>query len=61
MTVATGKTIAAIEATGQQLAVSGSDGFKAQADTVLVAVGVRPSISLRNRQAQSWGCVTRFT
>ena len=46
VTVATGKTIAAIEATGQQLAVSGSDGFKAQADTVLVAVGVRPSSQL---------------
>ena len=46
VSVATGKTIAAIEATGQRLAVSGSDGFKAQADLVLVAVGVRPSTQL---------------
>jgi NADPH-dependent 2,4-dienoyl-CoA reductase/sulfur reductase-like enzyme len=44
--VATGETIAAIEAAGQGLAVNGSDGFKAQADLVLVAVGVRPSTQL---------------
>ena len=46
VSVATGQLIAAIEANGKQLAVLGSDGFKAQADLVLVAVGVRPSTQL---------------
>ena len=46
VTVATGQTIAKIEANGRELAVLGADGFKAQADLVLVAVGVRPSAEL---------------
>jgi NADPH-dependent 2,4-dienoyl-CoA reductase/sulfur reductase-like enzyme len=44
--VATGVGIESIEPAGQSLTVSGSKGFRSQADLVLVAVGCRPSTSL---------------
>jgi NADPH-dependent 2,4-dienoyl-CoA reductase/sulfur reductase-like enzyme len=46
VTVATGVGIESIEAEGQRFSVQGSNGFRAHADVVLVAVGCRPSTTL---------------
>jgi NADPH-dependent 2,4-dienoyl-CoA reductase/sulfur reductase-like enzyme len=44
--VATGVGIQSIEAEGEKLVVRGTNGFRADADLVIVAVGCRPSASL---------------
>ncbi|HVN71299.1 MAG TPA: FAD-dependent oxidoreductase [Desulfomonilia bacterium] len=44
--VVTGMPVSAIERNGEQLNVLGSNGFCAKADTVLVAAGARPNVSL---------------
>ncbi len=47
--VATGIGIQSIEAEGENLVVKGTNGFKSDADLVIVAVGCRPSASLAGK------------
>jgi len=46
VTVATGVAVESIERQGAHLAVTGSGGFRAEADLVLASTGVRPEASL---------------
>jgi len=60
VTVATGVAVEAIDRRGQRLAVAGSGGFRAEADLLLVATGVRPNVSLTAAagiEVGRWGAI----
>jgi len=60
ITVATGVAVEAIDRQRQRLNVAGSGGFRAEADLVLVATGVRPNASLvaaAGVEVGRWGAI----
>jgi NADPH-dependent 2,4-dienoyl-CoA reductase/sulfur reductase-like enzyme len=60
ITVATGVAVEAIDRQRQRLNVAGSGGFRAEADLVLVATGVRPNASLvaaASVEVGRWGAI----
>lgn len=60
VTVSTGVAVAKIDRQGQRLAVVGSGGFRAEADVVLLATGVRPEVRLAAAagiEVGRWGAI----
>lgn len=60
VTVATGVAVERVERRGRRLVVTGSDGFCAETDLVLVATGVRPEVRLAATagvETGKWGAI----